>query len=156
MLRGSTILLRAVVILIGLIVLAVCVFGLPRLILSELTGDFDYGPIFAGMYITAVPFFIALYQALKLLGYIERNKAFSVVSVSALRCIKYCAYTICALFAAGMPYIFYVAERDNAPGVAAAGFVVIGASFVIATFAAVMQKLVQNGVDLKLENDLTV
>ena len=154
--RGSTIVLRGVVILIGLIILAICVLGLPRAIDAELSGDFDYGPIFIGLYIPAIPFFIAIQQTLKLLDYIDKNKAFSELSVKALNTIKYCALAISGLFALGMPYIFYVADRDDAPGVAALGFVIIGASFVIATAAAVLQKLVQNAVDIKSENDLTV
>lgn len=154
--KGSTIILRGVVILIGLVVLAVCIFALPGVILSELAGDFDYGPIFAGLYVPAIPFFFALYQALKLLGYIDKNKAFSELSINALKKIKYCALIISGLFAVGMPYIFYVADRDDAPGVALIGFVIIGASFVIATAAAVFQSLVQNAVDIKSENDLTV
>lgn len=155
--RGSTVFLRGVVILIGLLVLGLCAIGLPMLIKSELTtSDFDYGWIFVGLYVPATPFFFALYQALKLLDYIDKNQAFSELSVQAFRSIKYCALTISGLFAAGMPYVFYVADRDDAPGVALTGFVIIGASFVIATFAAVLQKLVQNAVDIKSENDLTV
>lgn len=155
--RGSTLFLRGVVVAIGLAVLGVCVFGLPTLIASELTtSDFDYGWIFVGLYVPAVPFFFALHQALKLLDNIDKNQAFSELSVRAFRNIKYCALAISGLFAAGMPYVFYVADRDDAPGVALVGFVIVGASFVIATFAAVLQKLVQNAVDIKSENDLTV
>ncbi len=154
--HGPTIILRGVVIFIGLIVLALCVFALPAGIRSELSGDFDYGAIFLGLYVPAIPFFIALHQALKLLSYIDMNKAFSELSVRALKNIKYCALAISGLFLAGMPYIFYVADRDDAPGVAAIGFVIIGASFVIATTTAVFQQLVQNAVDIKSENDLTV
>lgn len=152
--RGSTNILRGVVVLLGLIVLALCLLALPAGISSDNTGY--YRPILLGLYIPAVPFFIALYQALKLLDYIDRDKAFSELSVGALKNIKYCALAISALFAAGMPYIFYAADRDDAPGVALIGFVIIGASFVIATFAAVLQKLIQNAVDIKSENDLTV
>lgn len=152
--RGSTIILRGVVILIGLIVLGLCVFALPAGLRSDNTGY--YRPILSGLYVPAIPFFFALYQALKLLGYIDNNTAFSLDSVHALKKIKYCALTISALFAAGMPYIFYVADRDDAPGVALIGFVIIGASAVIATFSAVLQKLLQNAIDIKSENDLTV
>jgi hypothetical protein len=156
--RGSTIILRAVVIFIGLVALATCIFGLPRLIMSEMaTGaDFDYGPIFLGLYIPAIPFFYALYQAIRLLRFIDKNQAFSNDSVRAFRNIKYCAFIISGFFSLGMPYVFQVADRDDAPGVVALGLVIIGASFVIGTFSAVMLKLVQNAVDIKSENDLTV
>ena len=152
----STLFLKGVIVLIGMVVLGVCLFALPPLIKSELTGDFDYGFIFLGLYVTAIPFFFALYQAIKLLGYIDKNNAFSELSVKALKNIKYSAITISVLFAAGMPYIFYVADRDDAPGLAALGFVIIFASIVIATFAAVLQKILKDALDIKSENDLVV
>lgn len=154
--RGSTLILKGVIILIATVMLAVCIFVLPQLIQLELQGDFDYAPILIGLYLPAIPFFIALYQALKLIKLIDQNKAFSELSVKAVNIIKYCALVISALFALGMPYIFYIADRDDAPGLAAIGFVIIFASFVIATASAVLQKLVQHAGDMKSENDLTV
>jgi hypothetical protein len=152
--RGSTNFLRLVIFLIGTGVLALCLFVLPRVIGSIDLGGYD--PILLGMYVPAIPFFVALYQALRLLSYIDKNKAFSSLSVTALKNIKYCALAISALYAAGMPYIFYVADKDDAPGVVAIGLVIIFASFVIAVFAAVLQRLLQNAIAIKSENDLTV
>lgn len=151
---GSTMLLRAAILVIGLTVLGLCAVALPAGIASDQTGMYKY--ILMGLYIPAIPFFYALQQTLKLLGYIDKNKAFSESSVQALKRIKYCAVAISALFTAGMPYIFYVADKDDAPGVAAVGFVIIGASFVIAATAGVFQRLVQHAVDIKSEHDLTV
>ena len=150
----STLLLKGVVVLIGLLVLAVCIFLLPAGIISDRTGMFR--PLLAGLYVPAIPFFVALYQALKLLGHIDKNQAFSQLSVSTLKIIKYCAIIIALLFVAGMPYIFYVGDRDDAPGVVLIGLVIIFASFVIATFAALLQKLLKDALDIKSENDLTV
>lgn len=152
--RGSTVFLKGVVVFLGVTVLAICVFGLPAGIVSDNVGG--YRAILLGLYIAAIPFFFALYQALKLLDYIDRNSAFSVLSVKALAYIKYCAIVICGLFTAGMPYIYIVADRDDAPGVILIGLVITFASLVIATFAAVLQKLVWSAVALKSENDLTV
>lgn len=152
--RGSTTILKVVIILIGITVLVFCTILLPYGIITDKVGYFR--PMLIGMYLPAIPFFYALYQGLKLLGFIDKNKAFSELSVKALENIKYCAIIIGALYSAGMPYIFYVADRDDAPGVAAIGFVIIGASFVIATAAALFQRLFQNAVDLQSENDLTV
>jgi hypothetical protein len=152
--QGSTLFLRGTVLAIGLIVLALCIFALPAGIRSDNTGM--YRPILFGMYVPAIPFFVALYQALKLLSYIDTNKAFSDLSVKALTSIKYSAIIISALFTAGMPYIYVVADKDDAPGVIAIGLVIIFASIVIATFAAVLQKLLQNAIDIQSENELTV
>jgi hypothetical protein len=152
--RGSTVFLRGVIFVMGAAVLALCLYILPEAISNERVGE--YRPVIFGMCIAAIPFFIALYQALNLLSYIDTNKAFSPLSVTALKNIKYCAVAISVLYAAGMPYIVYVADKDDAPGAVAIGLVIIFASLVIAVFAALLQALLQNAIDIKAENDLTV
>lgn len=154
--RGSTVILRSVVLLMGLIVLLMCIFVLPRAINAEFKGDFDYGFIFVGMYAAAIPFFVGIYKTLKLLTYIDTSKIFTQKSVQALRSIKYCALVVGGLYAIGLPYIFYVADRDDAPGVFAVGLIIVGVSLVVASAAAMFQGLLQNAVQLKNENDLTV
>jgi hypothetical protein len=151
---GSTLFLKIVICLFGLLVIGLCIFILPRGIMSPKAGA--YLPILLGMYIPAIPFFIALYHGLKLLTYIDKKKVFSSASVNSLKYIKYCGFMISALYAAGMPYIFQVAQKDDAPGVAALGFIFIFASLAIATCAALFQRLLQNILDIKSENELTV
>jgi hypothetical protein len=60
------------------------------------------------------------------------------------------------LYAAGMPLFYLIAEMDDAPGIIVIGMVVIFASMVIAVFAAVLQRLLQEAIDIKSENDLIV
>ena len=139
--------------MLGAAVLVLCLFALPIAITS--THEY-YRPIWFGMYVPAVPFFIALRQALRLLNYIEKNVAFSDLSVQALKKIKYCAIAICSLYVIGMPYVFYIAGKDNATGMVAVGLIIVFASLVIAIASAVFQRLLQNAVDIKSENDLTV
>jgi hypothetical protein len=103
-----------------------------------------------------VPFFIALFESLRLLGFIEQNTAFSDASVAALRKIKYCAAAFSALYMIGMPYVAYIAEQDDAPGVILIGLVLTAAPIVVAVFAALLEQLLQNAIDIKSENDLTV
>ena len=152
--QGSTLFLKLVVSLIGLAVLASCVCLLVVTVGSEEARDLL--PLLLGVCITAMPFLFALYQTLRLLVYIDKSEAFSDLSVKALKKIKYCAIAISALYAASMPYIVHVADIDDAPGFTLLGFVIILASIVIATFAAVLQKLLQDAIDIKSENDLTV
>lgn len=154
--KGSALFLRAVVIITGLIALSFYLALLPYAMAMEMKGDFDYLPLMIGFYLPAIPFFFALYQALKLLSLIDKNKAFSKGSVKALRGIKFSAFIISAIFAAGVPYVFYLADRDDAPGAALFVFVIVGASFVIGVTAALFQQLFQSAVKIKSENDLTV
>ncbi len=152
--NGSTLFLKLVIYLMGLAVLVLCLFVLPRVIGSIDLGGYD--PILIGMYLPAIPFFIALNYGLKLLSYIDKNIAFSELSVKALKYIKYCAVAISLFYIAGMPYIFHVAEADDAPGVVLIGLIFASAPIVIAVFAAVLQKLLQNAIEIKSENELTV
>ncbi|MEC0204394.1 DUF2975 domain-containing protein [Paenibacillus lautus] len=158
--RGSTLFLRMAVILIGIPVLALCVFVVPEIanFMAELYPDHTYLKylVFIDLYATAIPFYFALYQAYKLLGYIDKNKAFSELSVRVLKNIKNCAVIISSLFVVGMPLFYLIAEKDDAPGIILIGMALIFASMVIAVFAAVLQKLLKEAIDIKSENDLTV
>ncbi|MCY9209315.1 DUF2975 domain-containing protein [Bacillus subtilis] len=158
--RMSTIFLKIALVLIGIPILALCIFLVPKIAnySAELFPNIAYIKylVFIYLYVTAVPFYFALYQAFKLLSYIDKNKAFSGLSVRALKNIKYCAVTISIFYAAGMPVFYLMAEIDDAPGIIVIGLIIIFASMVIAVFAAVLQKLLKEAIDIKSENDLTV
>lgn len=152
--KGSTFFLRGVLIVIALFVGALCAYVLPMGIMTDQTGYFR--PLFIFMYFPAIPFYIALYQAWLLLNHIDKNNAFSDRAVRALKYIKYCAVAISGLYVFGMPLIFTAGDKDDAPGVVAIGLIIIFSSLMIATFAAVLQRLLQNVVEIKSENELTV
>ena len=158
--KGSTLFLKIVLFIMGAGVLAFCIFGIPAISNGvgiewpELAHLKYY--ILIGGYLTAIPFFVALYQAFKLLSYIDKNIAFSAISVKALRYIKYCGITMSILYVAGLPILIQIAEADDAPGAVGFGMLFSAAPIVGAVFAAVLQKLVQNAIDIKSENDLTV
>ena len=113
-------------------------------------------PFLAYIYIASIAFFTALYQAFKLLGYIGRNEVFSQAAVKALRTIKYCATALVALIAAPLAYLFIARPDDDIAGGVAMGLFILFASLVIATAAAVFERLLQSAVDMKSENDLTI
>lgn len=155
---GSTQFLRLAVILMSIPVLALCIYAIFELVNNPVNPDYDHiiYPIVIGMYVSVIPFFAALYQAFKLLSYIDKNQAFSQISVQALKNIKFCAIVISVLFVIILPFVFMVAQLDDAPGLVIVGIVPIFASMVIAVFAAVLQRLLQEAINLKSENDLTV
>lgn len=160
--QGSTLFLKIAIFIIGTPVLALCIFGLPEMAARDAaahpeTAYLQY-PFLIGSYITVTPFFIALYQALKLLRYIDQNKAFSELSVTALKYIKYCAITISTLIVVGIVcgVILIAGKYEDITGFIGLGFILTFASMVIAVFAAVLQKLLKEAIDIKSENDLTV
>lgn len=155
--KRETLFLKIAVFLIGIPILALCVWVVPRVALNTV----EHSPTLTivaliGVYATAIAYFVALFTTIKLLSYIDQNIAFSELSVKALIKIKYCAIIISSVYVVGMPLIYYAAEVDDAPGLILIGMVIIFASFVVAVFAAVLQKLLKNAIDIKSENDLTV
>ncbi|NGZ75271.1 DUF2975 domain-containing protein [Saccharibacillus alkalitolerans] len=158
--RGTTLFLKAAVVLIGLPILAIYIFLVPGIgnFAAELYPEYTAIRIWIwiDLYATAIPFYLALYQSFRLLIHIERRRAFSDLAVQALKKIKYCGAAVGGLFAIGMPLYYMMAERDDAPGIIVIGLVIIFASWVIAVFAAVLQKLLQEAIAIQLENELTV
>lgn len=155
--RASTLFLKITVFLMTLPPLAVCVFA--ALSLFQETNDQFPGKLHVsdiGFFAAIIPYSIALYQAYKLLGYIDKNIAFSELSVWALNKIKYCGFSIGIIFMAMEPVLYIMAKQEDAPGIIVLGLVVAFASFIIAIFGAVLGRLLQNAIHMKSENELTV
>ena len=112
-------------------------------------------PFLAFLYTGSIAFFVAVYQAFKVLGYAGKNKIFSPAAVKALRTIKYCAMTIIGFVAVAEIIIMFNNSDDRAGGVFMGVLITFG-SIVIATAAAMFERILQNAVDMKSENDLTV
>jgi hypothetical protein len=150
---SPTLFLKAIIYLFGLAVAAFCLV----ILYGIFFGNFGmFLPLLFVILVTAVPFLFALYQGLLLLTYIDSNTAFSEQSVIAIKNIKYCAYIISVIYTLAIPYAFYVFDKDDAPGGILINLILIFAPLVTAVFAAVLQRLLQNAIDIKSENDLTV
>jgi hypothetical protein len=104
-------------------------------------------------YAASIPFFVALYRAFKLLGYIGKNEAFSLNSVRALSSIKYCAIVLTILIVMAGLYVKIFHNKDDDPaGFLALCIVSTFFSLVVAITVTVFKKILQNGIDIKSEN----
>lgn len=158
MLKRETLFLKLAIIIIVLPILVLGIFGLYLLADNPVKPQYAsiLYPIIIGLYVSAIPFYIALYKAFKLIEFIDKNIAFSELSIRALKTIKYCAITISTLYVIIFPFVTIAVELDDAPGLIIVGFMPIFVSIIIAVFAAVLQKLLKNVIEIKAENDLTV
>lgn len=157
--RISTIFLQVVIVLIGIGVLALMLWE-PRIegrnANATLFQIYFNDPFLAYAYTASTPFFMALYQAFKVSGYIRQDKAFSQATVKAAGIIRYCAITIIGFVVVGVIFIRFFSGSDDPAGGVFIGLLIFFASLVIATAAAVFEGLLQSAVDMKSENDLTV
>jgi hypothetical protein len=149
--RAATRFLQGVVVLIGIGVLALMLWE-PHLegrnAHATLFEIYFKDPFLAYAYLASIAFFVALYQAFRLLEYIGHNEAFSLAAVRALRTIKYCAMALVAMIGAGVAYIVIaVRGKDDIAGGVAIGLAMIFISVVAGTAAAVFERVLQNGVD---------
>lgn len=156
--HGSVTLLKITVLLIGMITLALCIFALPPLAESAAMMNPEYAhlqyPVLIGINVTAVPFFFALYQAWKLLKWIDQNNAFSELAVKALGMIRHCATGIIILYIFGMITLGF--QNALHPGIALIGFAILYATLIIFLFSTVLRELLRNALKMISENDLTV
>jgi hypothetical protein len=157
--RSSTIFLQVVIVLIGIGALALLLWEPHIEGRNAHATNFEIyfkDPFLALVYIGSIPFFAALYQAFKVLGYAGQNKVFSQAAVKALRTIKHCALAIIGFVVVEEIFIMLNHGSDDAAGGVFMGVLITFGSIVIATAAAMFERILQNAVDIKSENDLTV
>jgi Protein of unknown function (DUF2975) len=157
--RSSTIFLQIVIVLIGIGALALLLWEPQIEGRNAHATNFEIyfkDPFLALVYIGSIPFFVALYQAFKVLGYAGQNKIFSQAAVKALRTIKYCALATIGFVVVEEIFIMLNHGSDDPAGGVFMGVLITFGSIVIATAAAMFERILQNAVDIKSENDLTV
>lgn len=155
----SILFLQAVIVLIGIVALAILLW-FP--LTEGRAANLDLFSIYFDLFIlygyaASIAFFVALYKTFKLLGYIGQNKVFSSSAVKTLKSIKYCAIVLSILIVlAGLYIRLFHNKEDDPAGFLAICIVATFVSIVFATAAAIFEKLLQNAIDMKSENDLTI
>ena len=156
--RGARLFLRVVLVLVGVGAVAVLLWE-PHIegrnAHATMFEIYFKDPFLAYAYVGSIPFFMGLYQAFKLLGYAGPNQQFAASAVRSLRTMKYCAIAVVGFVAVGEIFIVSNKTEDHAGGVFI-GALITFASIVVATAMAILERALQNAVDLKTENDLTV
>jgi len=157
--HGSTIILRCAVVFAGVVMLAICGVIAWIAFFENRPDPYNMEYIgFIGTYAAAVPYFIALHQAMKLLKYIDAGCAFSELSVKSLNNISRCAMVVFIIVTVGgLPFFYTLVQLDNdTPGFVLLGLLISGSAFLIAVFTSVLKRLLQDAIDVKSENDLTI
>lgn len=142
--RISIIFFQAVIVLIGIGALAFLLWEPQVEGVNANATNFEIyfkDPFLAFVYVGSIPFFVALYQVFKALGYVGQNKLFSQATVKALRIIKYCALVIIGFVFVGEVFIMSNDSDDRAGGVFMGVFMIIG-SITIVTAAAILERFI--------------
>ncbi len=146
---SSIFFLKTIAFLIGVAVLAVCVYWLPQAAIRDAKvrpGDYSIYPLLICAYGVCITFFVALYQIYKLLSYISINNAISELSIKSLKVIKKCAFTIIIFILLLIIYLRFFAmfTGEDAAGPIALGLIGILVTAIIAAIIDVLQKPIKN------------
>jgi di/tricarboxylate transporter len=136
--------LQGVIVLIGIAAFALMLWE-PHLegrnVHATLFEIYFKDPFLAYAYVASIAFFVALFQAFSVLGYMRQNKVSSIESVKALRTIKHCAAVLIAMIGTAVAYLFVaVRGKDDIAGGVAIGLLLIFVSVLMATAAATFER----------------
>lgn len=149
--RGSTIFLQIVVFFIGMGALAFLIWE-PRVegVNANATNFEIYSdPFILLVYAGSIPFFVALYQAFKLLSLVGQDKVFTQGSVRALRTIRNCAIAIIGFVVVEELIIMLTHGNDDAAGAFMMGILITFGSIVVAVTAGMFERILQSAVVMK-------
>ncbi len=140
--RRSTALLRTVIVLIGIGALAFLLWEPHvegRNVNATLFQIYFNDPFLAYAYTASIPFFVALYHALKLAGQAD---------VKRLRIIRHCAMAMIGFVAGGEVILLMNTSDDRAGGVFMGVLITFG-SILIAFAAARFERILLSGSEAK-------
>ncbi|SEG42664.1 DUF2975 domain-containing protein [Paenibacillus sp. UNC499MF] len=153
--RGSTIFLKVIIFLAGIAVLALCIYWLPEATRRDALANPDYHyqvyPLLVCAYGICITFSVALYHVFKLLTYIERNNAFTELSLKSLKVIKRCAFTVIFFILFVIVDLMVLAKTtgDDAAGPISLSLMGIFAASIVAVILEVLQKPIIHLLDKK-------
>lgn len=154
---------KAIVYLTAITVISVLIILIPEILREEAIGKATPPAAFPVLIVSwtySLPVFFALYQTLRLINLIELKKAFSNKTIETLQKIKYSTIIFCIMVIVGTAAGLVLGKRidptEDLTPLATFGFIFTFVSIVIATFVATLRRLLQNAINIKAENDLTV
>lgn len=148
---------------IGVLFITLCIVLLAAFWLPQTAAAFakdapEYAylqyPLLGAIYVTLIPFLLAIVEGLRLSRRVALNDAFSDASVLHLKRIKLSALLISILYLVGGLILNSLVEM--APGIALLGILIMLASLMIGLISGILEELLRKALEIKEENDLTV
>jgi hypothetical protein len=136
-------------ILLGILLIPVLFldfYHFPLLFIDGLGSDSLYMPylfvLMISIYVMSVPYAISLVNTFKLLILLENKEFVSETSEKLLKIIRKMAYIVAGVFLVDLPFIYILAQMDDAPGLIIIGLFLMVFSLGIAMFANLIKKFI--------------
>lgn len=149
--KHSIIILKIIILLIALFMLTLSVVGMVSLIknpINPIYGHILY-PIVIVIYISTIIIYLAFYQTIMFLNLMKEKLTFSINTKTRLEKIKILGLVFSVLYFFLMPFVYMLANADDAPGVIFVGMIPLIGGFIVSLFADILIKLIDEGMLLK-------
>lgn len=110
------------------------------------TAGLDIGGIKIFLYITYIPFLLILISVMKLSGKLLKGSPFCKESIKSLKVISICSFIAFVTYLAGTIFLY-----KNLICI-----VITFATMMVFIISSVVRELINNGIELQEENDLTI
>jgi hypothetical protein len=111
---------------------------------ASLSDIYFRDPFLAYVYVASLAFFIGLYQAIRLAGYVGRDLTYTPEAVKAVKLIRTCALAMTG-FAVVANVIILAHETDDRAGGMMMGNLIIAGSVAVAIGASLIGRRLQKG-----------
>lgn len=108
------------------------------------------------LYLSAIASLLIIYYMYRMLGLVDNDRAFSAMSLIYVRAIFRLTIMEFIVLIGTVPFVYYIADNDDAPGVMIIGLGMLIIPLVVATFVSIIEKLLKNAIELKLDYELTI
>jgi hypothetical protein len=139
--------MKVMLIIAGLGVLFLDLYVLPLAIIVGGNNDYIMMPylmvIYLSIYIMSFPFFVILFKAFITLNLIKVEQFYSLKTVKNFQLIKVCAYSITLVVFVDLPFLYFLADYEDAPGLLLIGIIIFGVSLFIALFITRFKLLIE-------------
>ncbi|MCH4163173.1 MAG: DUF2975 domain-containing protein [Lentilactobacillus diolivorans] len=148
-----TLFLKLILIVLGLMVLLLCTLGFPDLFekLKIIYPHYflEQSLFIAGLYASAILFYFASINAYRILNLIDHHTAFSTTALNAIIKVKKAVFGMGVCYMFLLPFIYRVAIIEQAPGLVLMMGAIVAIPYILATFAAILERLLKEAIQLK-------
>lgn len=108
------------------------------------------------LYLSAIASLLIIYYMYRMLDLVDNDRAFSAMSLIYVRAIFRLTIMEFIVLIGTVPFVYYIADNDDAPGVMIIGLGMLIIPLAVATFVSIIEKLLKNAIELKLDYELTI
>jgi len=151
MTKYSIRLLEVILLLIAIFILSLSVIDIVSLIKDPINPIYDHilYPIVIAIYVSTIFIYLAFYQTIQFIQLINHKLVFSNDSIYRLKKIKRYGLIFAALYVMALPFIYLLANADDAPGVIFVGITPLVGGFIVYLFTDILIKIIHQGISQK-------